>query len=127
MGDAQKIVDFVMANRAFIGFLAALAAYIISKIKSARKDETIDRQASALRGVASAVEDFQQQLNDREPLAVEDPKGLKKAIAYRVSRGREELDAAIADLRTAPAKGSGTRDCSTARSAAASAARFVLP
>ena len=96
----QEAIDFVMANRAFFAFLAALAGYIIAKIKGAKKDDLIDRQEGALEGVARAVEEFQGRLNRKEELATEDPKALKKAIAYRVSKGREELDTAIEKARS---------------------------
>jgi len=121
MSDVQKAIDFVMGNRAFFAFLAAAAGYIISKVKSAKKDTRIEKQKAALEGVALAVEEFQESLNNREPLAVGDPKGLKKTIAYRVSEGREELDAAIAALE-GPAAASGGIS-----SAARAAAKLVLP
>ncbi len=118
----QKIIDFVMTNKSFFAFVAALAGYVISKIKAAGKDAAVKRQASALDGVARAVEDFQEQLNQREPLVLEDPKALKKAIAYNVSSGREELDQAIARMSGKETK----RDFGLARAAAA-AVRIVLP
>jgi hypothetical protein len=123
MSDVQKAIDFVMANRAFFGFLAMLAGYIASKVKSARKDERIDKQQSALEGVARGVEEFQGLLNQRDPSVVDDPKALKKTIAYRVSRGREELDEAIAKLK------GDTRGQETAGrvSRAVSAAKAILP
>jgi hypothetical protein len=122
MVEAQGVIDFVMANKAFFAFLATLVGYVITKVKGTRKDERIDRQHEALRGVARAVEEFQKDLNEREPLAVDDPRGLKKAIAYRVSRGREELDEAI--TRMDDPAGDVRRG---ALVAAKSAARAVLP
>lgn len=95
MEGLQEAIDFVMANRAFFAFLAALAGYIATKVKGAARDERIGRQEAALEGVARAVEEFQGRLSSGDPLATEDPKALKKAIAYRVSKGREELDSAI--------------------------------
>lgn len=104
MREAQGLIDFVMANRAFFAFLATLVAYAVARVRGARKDEKIDRLREALVAVARAVEEFQMDLNSREPLAVEDPKALKKAIAYRVSRGREELDEAISRMDAEPAE-----------------------
>jgi hypothetical protein len=123
MSDLQNMVDFVMGNRAFFGFLAATAGYIITKVKSAQKDERIGRQAAALEGVARAVEEFQSELNRREPLATEDPKALKKKIAYTVSEGREELDNAISRMES----GQPQAETRTVADAAVAAAKAVLP
>jgi methyl-accepting chemotaxis protein len=113
-----------MANRAFFAFAAAVAGYVIAKVKGAQKDERIDRQAAALCGVARAVEEFQERLNRKEPLTTEDPKALKKAIAYRVSRGREELDEAIGRMRESRETAQRQRSVGDAARAAAKA---VLP
>jgi hypothetical protein len=125
MSDAQGLVNFVMDNRSFFGFLVASAGYIAAKVKGARKDERIERQAAALEGVARAVEEFQAELNRRTPLAVEDPKALKKAVAYRVSRGREELDDAIARMEATD--GTVVEEAPSIADTAKAAARAVLP
>ena len=120
----QDAIDFVMANRAFFAFLAALAGYIIAKIKGAKKDELIDRQEGALEGVARAVEEFQGRLNRQDPLATSDPRALKKTVGHRVSKGREELDRAISNLRHVRRE---EQTPSSLASAAKALARAVLP
>lgn len=125
MSDAQGLVNFVMDNRSFFGFLIASAGYIAARVSGARKDKRIERQQAALEGVARAVEEFQAELNARAPLATEDPKALKKTIAYRVSKGREELDAAIAQMEAS--QGTVDEGASSSVDTAKAGIKAVLP
>lgn len=95
METLQQGVDFVIRNKAFFAFLVASVGYIIAKYRGVQKDKKISRLWAALKAVAESVEEFSRLLEIKDERVFQDPKSLKKTIAYKVSTGREELDEII--------------------------------
>ena len=95
MENLQQGIDFVIRNKAFFAFLVASVGYIIAKYRGVQKDKKISRLWAALKAVAESVEEFSRLLEIKDERVFQDPKSLKKTIAYKVSKGREELDEII--------------------------------
>jgi len=92
METLQQGIDFVMRNKAFFAFLIASVGYIIAKYRASQKDKKISRLRAALKAIAESIEEFSRLLEMKDERVFQDPKSLKKTIAYKVSKGREELD-----------------------------------
>ena len=95
METLQQGIDFVMRNKAFFAFLIASVGYIIAKYRASQKDKKISRLRAALKAIAESIEEFSRLLEMKDERVFQDPKSLKKTIAYKVSKGREELDEII--------------------------------
>lgn len=95
METLQQGIDFVIRNKAFFAFLVASVGYIIAKYRGVQKDKKISRLWAALKAIAESVEEFSRLLEIKDERVFQDPKSLKKTIAYKVSKGREELDEII--------------------------------
>lgn len=95
METLQQAIDFIMRNKAFFAFLVASVGYIIAKYRASQKDKKISRLRAALKAIAESVEEFSRLLEINDQRVFQDPKSLKKTIAYKVSKGREELDEII--------------------------------
>jgi len=98
MENLQQIMDFVIRNKAFFIFLVASIGYIIAKYRGVQKDQKISHLRAALKAVAESIEEFSGLLEMKDQSIFEDPKSLKKTIAYNVSQGREELDEIIEEM-----------------------------
>jgi stalled ribosome rescue protein Dom34 len=100
MQNLQEIIDFVLRNKAFFIFLVAAVGYILAKYRGVQKNKKISRLRAALKAVAESVEEFSHLLEMKDEHILQDPKSLKKTIAYNVSEGREELDEIIEEMET---------------------------